>query len=73
MNELDRRYDAELARVTGPGGRIVIGRDAQGRAIIENFPATLPSFFKAFCELNAANEALVSGDERFTFADLDRI
>jgi acyl-CoA synthetase (AMP-forming)/AMP-acid ligase II len=73
MNELDRRYDAELVRVTGPGGRIVIGRDAQGRAIIENFPATLPLFFKVFCELNEANEALVSGDERFTFGDLDRI
>ncbi|HET8750156.1 MAG TPA: class I adenylate-forming enzyme family protein [Sphingomicrobium sp.] len=73
MNELDRRYDAELARVTGPGGRIVIGRDSQGRAIIENFPATLPSFFKTFCELNGTNEALVAGDERFTFADLGRI
>jgi acyl-CoA synthetase (AMP-forming)/AMP-acid ligase II len=72
-SELDRRYDEELARVTGPGGRLVIGRDERGRAIIANLPATLPSFFKAFCALNAANEAVVAGDERLTFADLDRI
>jgi acyl-CoA synthetase (AMP-forming)/AMP-acid ligase II len=72
-SELDRRFDEELARVTGPGGRLVIGKDEQGRAIVENFPATLPSFFRTFCALNAANEALVSGDERFSFADLDSI
>jgi acyl-CoA synthetase (AMP-forming)/AMP-acid ligase II len=70
-DDLDRRYDAELARVTGPGGRLMIGRDEQGRAILSNFPATLPEFFRVFCELNAANEAVVSGDERHTFADLD--
>src|SRR5690348_8627142 len=72
-NELDRRFDEELARVVGPGGRLVIGRDELGRAIVTNFPATLPEFFKAFCTLNAANEAVVAGDERLTFADLDRI
>jgi long-chain acyl-CoA synthetase len=72
-NELDRRFDEELARVVGPGGRLVIGKDELGRAIVTNFPATLPQFFKAFCSLNAANEAVVSGDERLTFADLDRI
>ena len=60
-------------RITGPGGRLVIGRDELGRAIVENFPATLPEFFKAFCALNAANEAVVAGEERLTFADLDRI
>ena len=72
-SELDRRFDAELARVTGPGGRLVIGRDALGRAIVDNFPATLPDFFRAFCALNADNEALVAGDERLSFAELDRI
>ena len=72
-NELDRRYDEELARVTAPGGRLVIGRDELGRAIVTNFPATLPAFFKAFAALNAANEAAVAGDERLSFADLDRI
>jgi acyl-CoA synthetase (AMP-forming)/AMP-acid ligase II len=73
MSELDRRYDEELARVTGPDGRLVIGKDELGGAIVTNFPATLPAFFRAFCALNAQNEAVVAGDERLTFADLDRI
>jgi Peptide arylation enzymes len=73
QSELDRRFDEELARVVGPGGRLAIGRDEFGRAIVTNFPATLPEFFKAFCALNGANEAVVAGEERLTFADLDRI
>jgi long-chain acyl-CoA synthetase len=72
-SELDRRYDELLAETTGPGGRLVIGENDQGRPIVNNFPATLPQFFKTFCALNAANEALVAGDERFTFAELDTI
>jgi long-chain acyl-CoA synthetase len=72
-SELDRRFDEELARVVGPGGRIVIGRDELGRAIVENFPSTLSSFFRTFCGLNAANEAVVAGEERLSFADLDRL
>jgi len=72
-NELDRRFDEELARVIGPGGRLVIGRDELARGIVTNFPATLPEFFKAFCKLNGSNEAVVAGEERLTFADLDRI
>src|SRR4029078_5519517 len=72
-NELDRRFDEELAQVVGPGGRLVIGKDELGRGIVTNFPATLPQFFKTFCSLNAANEAVVAGDERLTFADLDRV
>jgi acyl-CoA synthetase (AMP-forming)/AMP-acid ligase II len=72
-SDLDRQYDEMLARVTGPSGRIVIDKDAQGRAIVANFPATLPIFFRVFCQLNAQAEAIVAGDERLTFADLDRI
>jgi long-chain acyl-CoA synthetase len=72
-NELDRRFDEELARAIGPGGRLVIGSDELGRAIVTNLPATLPLFFKTFCALNAANEAVVAGEERLSFADLDRI
>ena len=72
-NELDRRYDQELSKVIGAGGRLVIERDHLGRAIVGNFPATLPSFFKTFCALNGANEAVVAGEERLSFADLDRI
>ena len=72
-SELDRRFDQELARIVGPGGRLVIGADELGRAIVTNLPATLPEFFKTFCKLNAENEAVVADDERLTFADLDRI
>ncbi|HZU51155.1 MAG TPA: class I adenylate-forming enzyme family protein, partial [Sphingomicrobium sp.] len=72
-NELDRRFDEELAKVTGPGGRLSVGEDEQGRAVVTNLPSTLPAFFKAFCALNGANEAVVAGNERLTFADLDRI
>ena len=71
--ELDRKFDQTLEAVTGPGGRLVIGEDAQGRAIVTNFPATLPQLFRTFCALNADVEAVVAGDERLTFAELDRI
>ena len=72
-NELDRQYDRILADVTGPGGRLVIGHDEHGRAIVDNLPATLPEFFRSFCALNAEHEAVVAGDERLSFADLERI
>ena len=70
-SELDLKYDDMLARVIGPGGRLIIGEDEQGRAIVTNFPATLPSFFRTFCALNAQAEGIVARDERLTFADLD--
>jgi acyl-CoA synthetase (AMP-forming)/AMP-acid ligase II len=71
-SELDLKYDDMLARVIGPGGRLIIGQDEQGRAIVINFPATLPSFFRTFCALNAQAEAIVAGEERLSFADVDR-
>jgi acyl-CoA synthetase (AMP-forming)/AMP-acid ligase II len=70
-SELDRQYDAVLAEVTGPNGRIQLGRDAEGRAIVTNLPATLPILFDAFSILHGALDALVAGDERINFADLD--
>src|SRR3954453_21595761 len=72
-SELDRRYDDTLAEVTGPGGTIVIGKDELGQAIVTNFPATLPGLFRTFCALHPDNEAIVAGDERLTFAELDAI
>jgi acyl-CoA synthetase (AMP-forming)/AMP-acid ligase II len=71
--ELDRKYSEKLAETIGPGGRLVLGKDDEGRAIVTNFPATLPSLFRTFCSLNADAEAMVCGDERLTFAELDRI
>src|SRR5947199_10842898 len=70
-SELDRKFDAVLAAVTGPDGRIQIGRDAQGRAIVTNLPATLPAFFDAFCMLYADTLAVVADGERLTFAALN--
>ena len=71
-SELDRRFDTMLATIVGPGGRLIIEQDEQGRAVVSNFPATLPSFFRTFCALNADAEAMVAEDERLKFADLDR-
>jgi long-chain acyl-CoA synthetase len=71
--ELDQRFDETLAAVTGPGGRLVIGKDELGRAIVDNLPATLPGLFRTFSALNADIEGVVAGDERLKFGDLDRI
>ncbi|MEO5972681.1 MAG: class I adenylate-forming enzyme family protein [Sphingomicrobium sp.] len=70
-SELDRKFDEMFARVTGPGGRLVIERDADGRAIAANLPATLPALFRTFCAAHGATEAIISGKERLSFADLD--
>jgi acyl-CoA synthetase (AMP-forming)/AMP-acid ligase II len=71
-SELDKKFDAVLAAVTAPGeGKIQIGRDAEGRAIVTNLPPTLPMLFDIFCALNGQIEAVVAGDERLTFADLN--
>ena len=70
-SELDRKYDAVLAAVTGEGGRIQIAKDDQGRAIVANLPPTLPILFDAFCALNGATEAVVAEGERLTFAQLN--
>jgi long-chain acyl-CoA synthetase len=73
LTDLDRKFDAVLAAVIGPGGRVVLEQDPEGRAIVANFPPTLPLFFKAFCMLNAGIEAIIAGDERLTFGQLDEI
>ena len=73
QTDLDRDYDAGMAAITGPGGRVILDRDELGRAIVTNFPATLPLFFKTFCALNGPVEAVIAGEERLTFAALDEI
>ncbi len=73
LTDLDRKFDAVLAAITGPGGRVILDRDEHGRVIVANFPATLPLFFKTFCMLNADVEAIIAGDERLTFAQLDAL
>jgi len=73
LTELDRRFDEGLATVTGPGGKLEMTEDERGRAIVAKLPATLPEFFRAFCSLHGETEAVVAGEERLSFADLDRI
>jgi acyl-CoA synthetase (AMP-forming)/AMP-acid ligase II len=73
QSDLDRRFDQVLARVTGPGGTVEIGRDEQGRAIAAKLPPTVAGLLRAFCAIHASAEAVVAGDERLTFADVDRI
>lgn len=70
-SDLDRKFDEMLAAVTGPGGRILLDHDDQGRPIVGNFPATLPSLLRTFCALNASTEAVISGEERLTFGEID--
>jgi len=70
-SELDRKFDAVLAAVIGPGGRIQLSEDGEGRAIVANLPPTLPGLFDAFCALHGATEAVVSGGERLTFRALN--
>ena len=72
-SELDRKFDAVMAAVTGPGGRVILDKDDQGRAIVANFPATLPLFFKTFCALYADVDAVISGEERLSFGELDKL
>ena len=71
--ELDRKYDAGMAAITGPGGRVILDKDERGQTIVANFPATLPLFFKTFCALYADVEAVIAGDERLTFGQLDAL
>ncbi|WP_260482733.1 class I adenylate-forming enzyme family protein [Sphingomicrobium flavum] len=70
---LDQKFDAVLAAVTGEGGRVIIGKDEKGRAIVSNFPDNFPLFFKTFCALNGETEALVTPVERLSYAELDAL
>ena len=72
-SQLDLQYDAILQHVTGPGGTLALGTDDHGRAVVTNFHDTVPGMLRAFCAMNADLEALVAGDERLSFADLDRL
>ncbi|WP_265587176.1 class I adenylate-forming enzyme family protein [Sphingomicrobium arenosum] len=70
---LDQKYEAVLAAVSGTGGRIVIGQDAEGRATVANFPPTLPMFFMMFAQLYADHPYVISGDERLTYAEMNAL
>ena len=62
LSELDRKYDAVFAAVTGAGGRVVLDKDDQGRVIVGNFPATLPAFFKTLLRVDGMSGFLTTSD-----------
>jgi acyl-CoA synthetase (AMP-forming)/AMP-acid ligase II len=70
-SELDRKFDAVLAAVTGPGGRIQLGKDGEGRTIVTNLPPTLPGLFDAFCMLHGETEGVIADGERLKFRELN--
>ncbi|HEX8574606.1 MAG TPA: class I adenylate-forming enzyme family protein [Allosphingosinicella sp.] len=70
-SELDRKFDAALAHVTGPGGRIQLAEDSEGRKIVTNLPPTLPGLFDAFCALHAGTIGVIADGERLTFGQLN--
>ncbi|MFN3387497.1 MAG: class I adenylate-forming enzyme family protein [Allosphingosinicella sp.] len=70
-SELDRKFDAVMAAVTGPGGRIALGKDDEGRTIVTNLPPTLPGLFDAFCALHAQTVGIVADGERLTFGEIN--
>jgi acyl-CoA synthetase (AMP-forming)/AMP-acid ligase II len=70
-SELDRKFDAVLAQVTGPGGRIQLAEDEAGRKIVANLPPTLPGMFDAFCALHAGTVAVIADGERLTFGEIN--
>ncbi len=72
-SELDAKYDAVLAALTGPGGQLVVDHDAEGRAFVANFPQTLPAMFAAFGAINADVELVVSGNERLTYSQANAL
>src|SRR4029079_8825349 len=72
-SELDRRFDDMLAELTGAGGPLVVAQSDRGLPIMSNLPGTLPEMFRAFCDLHGEKEAIVAGEERLSFADLDRV
>jgi acyl-CoA synthetase (AMP-forming)/AMP-acid ligase II len=72
-SELDRKIDAMLADVIGPGGRIQIAADERGRPIVANLPPTLPALFEAFCTLHGATDAVIADGERVTFGTLNAL
>jgi long-chain acyl-CoA synthetase len=72
-SELDRAMDASLARLTGPGGPLQLGRATRWGwelPTIASAPPTLPAYFRHFCQQHGAAEFLVAGDERLTFAQV---
>ena len=72
-SKLDQQYEAVLGVLTGEGGMLQLAQDDEGRHFVSNFPPTLPMFFDAFAMMNADKLAVISGDERLTFPELNTL
>jgi long-chain acyl-CoA synthetase len=72
-SETDRRFDTVMAAMTAPDGPIAVARDDDGLAYVPGLPGTLADFFRSFCALHGEAEAIVSGDERLSFAAIDTL
>ncbi|WP_156679393.1 class I adenylate-forming enzyme family protein [Sphingomonas profundi] len=72
-SEMDRRFGEVMGAITGPDGPIRVAPDAAGRAIVPGLPGTLGDFFRTFCAQHGDAEAIISGEERLTFADIDAL
>ena len=71
-SELDRQYDAVLAEVTGPGGRDPARpRRAGPRDRHQSAGDPAGPVRRLLRSLHGATEAVVAGEERLTFAELD--
>jgi acyl-CoA synthetase (AMP-forming)/AMP-acid ligase II len=72
-SELDKRLDAIMDQLTGPGGQLAlttIEQDGITLPMIAVAPPALPHYFAWFCAQHGATEFLVCGDERLTFAQV---
>ncbi|WP_265569830.1 class I adenylate-forming enzyme family protein [Sphingomicrobium nitratireducens] len=70
---LDQQYEAVLEKLTGPDGMLQLAETPDGKKYVSNFPPTLPMLFDAFAMMNADKVAVISGEERLTFAELNAL
>ncbi|WP_343344108.1 class I adenylate-forming enzyme family protein [Sphingomicrobium sp. XHP0239] len=70
---LDQAYEKVLEAASGPGGRLVLGENADGRTIVSNFPPTLPMMFMMFAQLYGPNPYIITDDEQLTYEELNAL
>lgn len=73
LSDLDRRFDAIMARLTAAGQQLAAVPDAEGRLVLAHLPDTLPGFLRFTCAQHREAEAIVAGDERLSYAAIDAL
>lgn len=72
-SELDKRLDAIMDGLVGPGGPLAtttIEQDGVTLPMIAAAPPSLPPYFQLFCAQHGDKDFLVCGDERLSFAQV---